>query len=589
MADSQTVIERAARSRSTRRWYGSVLLITLGQLTLRGWAAGGGWFYWDDYWWHDIVARTPLFEASLLSFGGHFSPLTYAPYWLVTAAAPYEWSVRVVVMLLTLAAIDVAVLLIARRLWRSPGPQLTVYLLWCFSSLAAPSWLWFSQFGMMGALLLGSTWSLWAYIKATQTARPRDHLVAVSILTVALLAQERMIVSAVLVVLVAVFIVDRAASPLGVVTRNRPLFVATALVCFSYTLVYLRVADEVPGSVPVAANDVLAVAVKTALRSALPGLAGGPWLLDDTPVLGRSGTPPWLQLFTVVLLVSVMTWSIRRDPWSLRPWLILGLGVLVNAGLVGFGRGATLAEFAPSEWRYFSDLAVLAPVLMVAAFVPPGTDPRFTAVGIRTAQALVALTLVGGVTTTVVLGMRWHQSPSRQFVAAAINQFAERPDAVVIDRVLPDEVVNPALGLQRLASRVFSIVEPAPRFDEPTSHPLWLTDEGFLVPAVFMATANLPEAAGCVHPVDGTNDVQLSVPGEDVADNWGVRLQYEATRATDWIISDGARRTRVRLEQGSRTVYIPIFGVGRDLTLFMANPESDGCVRSIAVGRFQPQ
>ena len=30
------------------------------------------------------------------------------PLWLVTAAAPYEWSVRVVVMLLTLAAIDVA-------------------------------------------------------------------------------------------------------------------------------------------------------------------------------------------------------------------------------------------------------------------------------------------------------------------------------------------------------------------------------------------------------------------------------------------------------------------------------------------------
>ena len=67
-----------------------------------------------------------------------------------------------------------------------------------------------------------------------------------------------------------------------------------------------------------------------------------------------------------------MTWSIRRDPWSLRPGSSLGLGVLVNAGLVGFGRGATLAEFAPSEWRYFSDLAVPAPVLMVAAFIATG-------------------------------------------------------------------------------------------------------------------------------------------------------------------------------------------------------------------------
>src|SRR5690606_5227077 len=84
--------------------------------------------------------------------------------------------------------------------------QLAVYALWALSTLATPSWLWYSQFSMLGALLLTSTWTLWAYLRALEERRTSATALAVALLAVSMFAQERMAVTALLLLAFLVFV-----------------------------------------------------------------------------------------------------------------------------------------------------------------------------------------------------------------------------------------------------------------------------------------------------------------------------------------------------------------------------------------------
>ena len=582
-----TAVEPTTRSvppATSDSWFWWVVgVATVLQLAIRGWSAADGWFYWDDFWWHDIVARTSLVDTTTLSLGGHFSPLTYIPYWLLTALAPYDWGVRVVVMLVVLLLINLGVLAVAARLWTTRGPQLSVYLLWCFSTLAAPSWLWYSQFSMAGALLLVSTWTLWAYLRALDSDSTGRSVVAVVLLAAALLAQERMLAISVVLGLFLWVVVRHTLMDLKFSNR-RALWASSAVVLVAYVVLYRAVASEQPtiGALDVGSSARLAFDMMR--NSAIPSLLGGPWTLDGEPVLGRASVPLWLQIVAVVVMAALIAWSLRCNRGAWRAWCVLAAALALDVALVVLGRGATLGIRAIGEWRYFSDLAVIAPLLITSAFVPPGRRLSGSLARRTGLAAVVAGFVVSALVTTIPLGSRWHQSLSRPFFQSAASELQSAGPVVVMDRVVPNWVVNEVLGVQRFASRVFSIIDVEAVFDQPTTDPLWLSDDGALVPGDLSGGRQSKDLGPCGYPVVGTATTWVPLPpGIDYFD-WGVRIDYRADQDVRAGVQDGSRTVIVDLPADRNAVFVPMPGVGDRLGVFLLSPDASVCVTSVRTG-----
>lgn len=562
-----------------------IAALTIVQCGIRIWAAAGGWFYWDDFWWHDIVATTDLRSAATLSLGGHYSPLTYIPYWLITAWFPYEWAPRVVVMVLTLILIDGALLLVVRRLWKDWRPQVTAYALWCLSTLAAPSWLWYSQFSMAGTLLLLSTLTLWAYLRALQDHKGR--VLAVALLAVSLLAQERMLVVAVFLVAFLVLVVRPPERWRDVARMDAPLWWASAAVMAVYTIVYRAAVDEVPGTTFPAIGEALKIAWGMVSVSAVPALAGGPWALDDTPVLGRAGPNGILQAIAALMVLSAVVISQKRNPLAYQSWAILLAAVMTDIALVVSARGGTLGSDAIGEWRYFSDLSILAPLLIVCAFRPPDPHEITSTTTKRSEGLLLGVFLIGALVTNLAMGARWHRSEARPFVESVIQQLRseEHPEASIVDRPLPEWVVNPALGRQRLASRVFSIIAQPLPFDGPTRSPLWIDDAGELVPAQMSPTRRSGDPGVCPHPVDGTTTTRIPMREEGSADVWGYALPVTSTSQARLVVSISGYATSVPVSAGASTIYIPAWGSkATAIAVYMVEPGMRICVGEVVAG-----
>ncbi|WP_067677516.1 hypothetical protein [Nocardia miyunensis] len=88
------------RSRVTGPLAVAVGLVVV-QLAVRGWVAGGGFFYWDDLILAGRAGRFPLFSANLLLYDhdGHFMPAAFAVAWVITRLGPYVWAGPVISML----------------------------------------------------------------------------------------------------------------------------------------------------------------------------------------------------------------------------------------------------------------------------------------------------------------------------------------------------------------------------------------------------------------------------------------------------------------------------------------------------------
>lgn len=584
-AGSDTHTSRVSRQHVSRFCL-AVTAVTAVQVTLRVWAAGGGWFYWDDFWWHDIVASNSLLTTAGLSLGGHYSPLTYVPYWLLTAAFPYEWAPRVAVMIVTLLGINAGVLAVSRRLWPTRGPQLAVYVLWASSTLIAPSWLWYSQFSMTGALLLTSTWTLWAYLRALQSSSFGASLLAVVLLTVSLFTQERMVVVAVIMTVLLTWVV-RPTLRLPSGRDRKGLWGASAIAMLVWVFVYLSLPAEKAN--PPTVGSAIELTAAMIAKSGLPGVLSGPWVLDGTPVLHRSAFPLWMSAPAVVLVAALVALSLGSNRRAWRAWVLLSGAMVVAAGLVVFGRGATMGALVAGEWRYFSELAVLAPLLVVSAFVAPGTTPQRSLRDGRVGVVLLAVYCVGSLITTVQLGIGWHQSIARPFVERTRAELQSSGPRAVMDTLLPETVVNPPLGLQRLASRVFSIVPSEVTFNEPSTQPYTLDDRGALVEGALTERRISPGTGPCPYPVEGVDTTWVSLPGEFDWADWGARIDYESSATQGLVLTDGVRYVTVEVPPGNHSLFVPFEALGGQLGIFLSDPGQSLCVSRVVTGTAVPR
>jgi hypothetical protein len=581
-----------------------VAATTLVQVLLRSWSAAGGWFYADDFWWHDLVETTSPAELMTLSLGGHFSPLTYLLNDGLTTALPFNWTSRVAVMMIGMLVANVGALLLARELWPNRlTPTITFVVLFAFTPFAAPNYLWYSQFGVGGILIIAGVWFAWAFARTLRDPTRWATLVTIGSAATALLVSERALLSLPVIVISLLVVLghisghDRVKATL---VRYRKLWIGLGFVLLIYIPLYLANVEELPGSRGTDPVAVAQAAGRGVINTITPAIVGGPWLVDPTTVVAQSTTPRPLIIASALVVLSLAIVSIRRNRRASTLWLLLLIVALGSTTLVALGRLVTVGDVALAELRYYPDLALLVPLVLAAGFFPVrrlgrldngGDNPETNGVRPnRTLAVLLALFVLSSSITQVALGNRWHDGAAREFNNRLQTSIAQLRTPVVVDRQLPANVINPALLDQTLASRAFSIVQPKIRFDEATSEPWWITDTGQLVPASVIdgRVAQQGPNGDCGYLLTSDAPISLSLGDAAFDWKWWLKLDYFSTTVNRVTVLAGDNSVAMVLPAGVHSTYTPLTGKYSEISVQMNSEGSVACITAAQVGEPGP-
>jgi len=585
-----------------------VVLATALQFAPRVWGQWGGWFYADDFWGQDLVVRTPLSGLLEMQAGGHVAPLSAILTAAFTKATLFSWTPHVVMTVVLWVIADVFCLLALRHLWGWGWPTGIAYAAFALSPLTAPSFLWLGQV-WFGFLLVATTAALLLVTsRAVRVPSWRRVLVVVLVLVVSLALTERAALTAVFVGLFAV--VAFAPSQGGVrrfLVRNRRLYLLATLVLVEYAMYYIAIvgkaSDDPLTSVHPTVSGLGSLTLTGLGQSVGPGLLGGPWFLDASPVIARSDVPTLVVLAVVEVLVLIVFAALlaRRAGWPALA--LLGVIVVVSVVLIAVARTATIGAYAMVEWRYYADLALWAPLLVTLALVPPGeqgVDPWPSAYPGRVSRAvraypvawgLLGLVVVNGaLATTFLTAERFRANPARPFLERTLADLHRLGPVTLIDRQLPPEVVPSILTTQTHASRVLSAATPTPTFDIPTHQLFAITDTGAVVPAS-VADGGIVEGGpdgACGNAVKPGTEIRLRL-GKRLYDwVWWARVDYLAESDTVLTLDRLGQTTAVPLSQGPGVVFVPMSGPIDAVDLSVPAGMGGVCVSRLQVGNGVP-
>ncbi|KRC56630.1 MULTISPECIES: hypothetical protein [unclassified Nocardioides] len=577
-------------------WRGAQGLAALGILlvtaVVRGWLLAGSYFNQDDFYMTGRAAESDLtLDYLTRDFAGHVNPLQQLTLWLVAHGAPYRWPVLVVgILLVNLLAVVLMWLILTRLL---PGRWARVGLLAVFAwtPLTLVSTLWWSASMFLWPHVVCSLAAVWLLVRWKQEGRPVRHLLAILLVTaIGLLWHERAVLIPPLVFGVAVALADRATGWRKVTAALRDhawLWGSMVALLGGFLFAHSRLTEVVGGETD--ADKLLGVTWSFLGRSAVPGLAGGPWTGE---VNGGAVVPAtWVTVVSLLLAALVLVLLLRGGGPARRWALAVLLGyVAADTALLLSGRAA-FGSVIGLDPRYSADIphaAVLCAALALRGG-PAGlglarlADLRRRRVVVA---GLVAAYAVAAGFGTALLVPHFQNKDDRAFVEAYRGDLALDPTVVVFDELAPAELVLPLVGDDSRFSHIFGPLPENPAFDEPSPRLRMIGPDGHLRPLVFDGTVDAPPGpdGDCGYEITGIRkDVPFVLPVEG---RLALRVQYytqaEATvtvEAGDWSDEFLARR-------GPNEVWLVL----PDLpgTVPSVDLTSDGdepvCVTDVAVG-----
>jgi len=584
---------------------GSAVALVLVQLLLRGWMVGQRGLYGDDLHYGTLAMHLPLLSTDLLfaNHGGHFMPGALLLDGILTRIAPLEWWPLATALLVLQALASLAVLRVLRVLLGSRPALLVPLTLYLFSPLNLGFFAWWSAAMNSLPLQIGLAWVVADAVLLLRTGRVRYAVSATVVFLLTLSCYERAVLIPLFAfALVALLLhVDGTATPLRAAwQRCRPLWVAAGLVLVGWAWAFTTAIPS--GALDSATVGQVVATVKSAVRSPLPGLLGGPWSWSsgppDTP---HADAPPALTLLSLVVLATVVGWTVRRLRGAARLWAIAATYVLVGAGLVALGRGAFGTNvLLPLTYRYVAAEVVVLTIVVAVLFTLPARDVEATlpaawadrAAG-RLARPVPAAVLTAGfvvsaLVSTVSYLHLWSENRTPDYIATARAALAANANgSPLLDQAVPEDVLNGLFYPSNTVSELFGPATPRPEFAEATDDPRLLDDSGHLVPArvaqgLPLVTGTVP---GCGWSVSGDSGTALPLDGELFDWVWTARLEYVASRdgvITAAMSAGGTVRAPVRA--GAHTVYLRLVGSGGSVQVTNQTFGSDLCISSGRVG-----
>lgn len=593
---------RARLLRTSSRWssrVGRTVLIAataliIGQLAVRGWVLGEGFFYWDDLILAGRAGMYPLWSTDVLfaDHDGHFMPLALATAGLATVLAPLQWALPAVGLILLQLAASVAVLrmlvvlLGVRRLVLAP---LAFYL---FSPLTLPAFSWFSAALNALPLQFALAWVIGDAVLLVRTRRRRHMVSGLIVTAIALLFFEKAVVVpfvAFAVAALALYVAGRDEPVRTVAQRGVGLWLGSAAVLTAWLISFFTLIGltDVTGST----EQVDSLLPNAASSGVVTALLGGPWSWERWLPATPWATPPgaavvlgWLALAGLVAL----TLRARQRTWAV--WLLAAAYVIVVQIPVALARGGpNTANELMQSLRYLADLGVVltaAGALLLCAKARPGVRLPWLP-GRRLLAVVAALFLVSSLWSTYTFARVWSQGPAKEYVSTVTSEITDWDKAPLLEQEVPWGVLNPTAYPQNLVSRVLAPVAPPGTFAESTPELRMITDSGHIVDAqVWWNRAIRPgPEPTCGYRVDSELPTRLDLDGPMLAHEWTAQLNYAASR--DGHITVGfvqGEPVTVPVHEGVNTVYVRLAGSGSALQVRSQTPGMNVCIGTGPVG-----
>jgi hypothetical protein len=566
----------------------------------------GGYLAQDDWALASYAAGSPLSADYLfLLFNDHLMPAGMLIDWFLVRTAGLTYWPYVLVLLVGHTVLGIA---FYRLMWQlmPPGWGVLVPLgLLLFSPLTLDITAFWTTGVQLLPVQLALVFTLTAQLNYVRTGR-RRHLVTLGLAFVfGLLFFEKSILAAPLAFLFTACLFA-AGGPLRstwhTLVRYWPAWVLLGSLSVGYLALYLSRSDGVRTDPPVGGTT-------TFLRqlvgdTLVPGLVGGPWqwfsigdggaLVDPNAHASR-----WMAWFLVLALITA---TVALRPRAVRAWVLLaGYTVLVGAMIASARAGTPLGPLAGLSTRYVSDALVVAALCIgVACFGvrewPAARplrrpSPPVAVAGAVTAGGLAVALLLGTALSTNSFGSVWSSKQGRDYLRTATAELdTAPPDAVFLDRPVPDGVVWFLFAPYNLQSYFFRPLDQRPVFVTEAENPYIIDDAGHVRRAdVSGVSTVVGPTPGCGFKVDSgiTWRLPLSAPAFEWP--WYVKIGYLSSGDSRAVFQLGDQLYWFQVHSGLHELYFPITAGGDAVELLVADKSVTVCVDKVVVGNLAPK
>lgn len=590
------VLARKLRSPWRGRTGGLALLLLGTQMLWRGALLGRGYFTEDDFKMLNLAHQGLSVPMLVQDYAGHLFPGGFLIAWAQATAAPLDWTLSVVVVLILQLFAATTMWMVLRRLlgesWLAPP----LYAVFLFSPLTLWSTQWWAvaiQFlPVAGFLCL----AVWALLCRLQDGARWGSAVAVMAVLAALLFQER----GVLIPIVLGFVAIACAPGARLTQRLRNavrahlgLWLTLVAIGAGYVVLHRDLAP-IRATTLGSWTDVLRLIGNFLGRNLLPGLFGGSW---THRVTGNSLVVPswWAVGICLGLSLALVVPTCRRGGVTTAcGWLLIVVYGLVDVLLLFGGRTGDGPAYALIP-RYAADAvpaAVIGLGLVALGVTQAARGARTSLVPSgRQLRRSVLVTLVyvlSAAVTTTFWAPHQYNTAERTYIENLRGQLRAHPEAVLYDQTVPDDVMIYWFGKDALLSRVVGIAPEDPVFNLPSYQLRMVDSTGLLRRVTLLDKVQLVPSADtqCGYHVTDTG-ATLPLAGPASGTGLVMRIGYFSGQPGTMTVTAGPHHYDVPVRQGLQAVDLVVSGDFDSVRMTFDRPGTV-CVPAMAIGKPYP-
>lgn len=605
---------------------GAVVLI-VAQGVLRAWIAYRGYFFLDDFAFTGRAARHSLTDLNgylLQSYNSHLMPGAFVEVWILTKIWPLNFAATVTVSVVLQVLVGTAFYRLLREMFGTRPAILVPLAFYLFTPITLPAFVWWAAALNQLPQQLAMITALWCQTRYLRTGRVRVGVYGAVATAGGLLFSEKTLLTVPLVIAYTLLWFARG----HLITRVREIcrrhwrvLVAYLVVAVPYSAYYVLAVPS-PGRSVAHGGDVVQLFGSAFAHALDPGMLGGPWSWSRVGFVGALAAPGGLVTYVstvaVVGLVVVTVAALRRAVFA---WL-LALGYASTALLLlAFSRATFIGPFIGDEYRYVTDVAVVAVLAASLVLLRPAgvwwTDPqpperrawtgtlaqhhvyadvRDALPRVRAGVVVAVVTclfLVSATASTVRYDRYWSTNPARPYVTTLRTELRLAPhDLVLYDQEVPAEVAWALLYPYNRLSNLLHPLPERPRFLLPgrTSPSLAITDDSGHLRRVAIAGPSAlpgPVTNGCSWLL-GSRQVTVQLSSTTFPWTWVLHMAYIASADTTTTLRAGATTARVALHRGLHELYLLVTGAIDHVDFSAFTNDATACTSDLEVGKAVP-
>jgi hypothetical protein len=600
VAQTAPPAERPHRSLVFRT--GLVVLITV-TAVWRYWTLSSWSWFQDDWIYLTRAAELPFWQYVTQNYNGHVMPGQFVVAWVITKAAPLDYSYAVATTLLLVVASLLAWAAALRTIFGERARLLYPLIILALSPLFMPISLWWAAALQVFPLQLSMGLSVLFVARCTMYSRRRDVVGLALSYGLGVFFWQKSLLVMVPIVFVALLL-SRGTVRERVAAARRALWAPLAITT-AYVPLYIlltRVGDAAKTELFEKRGfaETVSFFLTGILDVGMPALAGGPWApLANPQQVFTSGSGVLTLAFLTVSVLGVITGARLRH----RGALALSMTAFYAAASWGLlftsSRFEAMGLYSVRDARYAADILPVA-LLTVAFLIAPTLAEDRSAwlrqpISRQTRSAWrkgsAALVTLISISALWANGRIWDASAPSSPKVWVDNVTADARSAgssSVYDSMAPGHVILSAYFWGDGAlSRLLKPLSLPLRYNEPADQLLIADWAGHLKEVDIEGvsrSSSPPPVEGCGYLVEGGKTTIVPMSNRLYNWQWGYQVDYFGGQAALVTVHTDSKSIQLRLKKGLNHVQFVVEDSVSRLTIEGHPDSSPVCVTEVRAG-----